>query len=117
MDKETKSSRSRSHRSHNEKRRETRSIDRHHHHSPKNLFRKACNSSSPTPIKKHKRRTGVDKIQGEMNKINPPTFNDEHKKDEHAETWLLGMRKYFQLHNYYAQAQGRIVIYQLKGNT
>jgi hypothetical protein len=28
-----------------------------------------------------------------MNKIKPPTFDGEHKKDEDAETWLLGMRK------------------------
>jgi hypothetical protein len=34
MDKETESSKSRSHRSH-DKRRETRSVDRHHHHSPR----------------------------------------------------------------------------------
>jgi hypothetical protein len=50
-----------------------------------------------------------------MNKIKPPTFNGEHKKDEYAETWLLGMRKYFQLHNYSSHAEGRISIYQLKG--
>jgi hypothetical protein len=50
-----------------------------------------------------------------MNKIKPPTFDGEHKKDEYAETWLLGMRKYFQLHNYYSHAEGRISIYQLKG--
>jgi hypothetical protein len=30
-----------------------------------------------------------------MNKIKPPTFDGEHKKDEGVETWLLGMRKYF----------------------
>jgi hypothetical protein len=50
-----------------------------------------------------------------MNKIKPPTFDGEHKKDENEETWLLGMRKYFQLHNYSSDAEGRISIYQLKG--
>jgi hypothetical protein len=30
-----------------------------------------------------------------MNKIEPPTFDGEHKKDEDAETWFLGLRKYF----------------------
>ena len=35
MDKDIESSRSRSRRSHDEKRREIRSVDRHHHHSPK----------------------------------------------------------------------------------
>jgi hypothetical protein len=51
-----------------------------------------------------------------MNKIKPPTFDGEHKKDEETNTWLLGMRKYFQLHNYYAEVEWRIGIYQLKGN-
>jgi hypothetical protein len=50
-----------------------------------------------------------------MNKIKPPTFDGEHKKDEDAETWLLGMKKYFQLNNYSSHAEGRIAIYQLKG--
>jgi hypothetical protein len=56
----------------------------------------------------------VYELHGEMNKIKPPTFDGEHKKDEGAETWLLGNKKYFQLHNYSAQVEGRIVIYQLK---
>jgi N-glycosylase/DNA lyase len=56
----------------------------------------------------------VDELQGEMNKIKPPTFDGEHKKDEDVETWMLDMRKYFQLHNYFVQAEGRISIYQLK---
>jgi hypothetical protein len=41
----------------------------------------------------------VDELQGEVNKIKPPTFDGEHKKDEDDETWLLGMKKYFQLYN------------------
>jgi hypothetical protein len=35
----------------------------------------------------------MDELKGEMNKIKPPTFDGEHKKEEDAETWLLGMRK------------------------
>ena len=50
-----------------------------------------------------------------MNKIKPPTFDGEKKKDEYAKTWFLGMRKYFQFHNYSSHAEGRIAIYQLKG--
>jgi hypothetical protein len=56
----------------------------------------------------------VDELKGEMNKIKPPTFDEEHKKDEDVETWLLGMMKYFQLQNYSSHAEGRISIYQLK---
>jgi uncharacterized protein YoxC len=55
---------SRSRRSHDE-RRETRGVDRKHHHSPKHSFRKVCSTnSSPSPNKKHKRRTGVDELRG-----------------------------------------------------
>jgi hypothetical protein len=50
-----------------------------------------------------------------MNKIKPPTFDGEHKKYEDVEAWLLGMRKYFQIQNYSPRAEGRIVIYHLKG--
>jgi hypothetical protein len=30
-----------------------------------------------------------------MNKIKPPTFDGENKKDKYGETWFLDMRKYF----------------------
>jgi hypothetical protein len=113
LDKESGSSKYGSHRPSDDKRRAI-SVSRHHHHSPRHSNKRAHNSSSPSPVRKHK-RSGVDELRGEMNKIKPPTFDGEHKKDEDAETWLLGMRKYFQLHNYSSHAEGRIYIYQLKG--
>jgi hypothetical protein len=86
MDKETDSSKSRSRRSHDENIRETRSVERNQHHSPKNSFRKVQSRSSSSHVVNHKRRIGMDKIHGEMNKIKPPTFDGEHKKDEYANT-------------------------------
>ena len=56
----------------------------------------------------------MDELKGEINKIKPPTFDGEHQKDEEVETWLLGMRKYFQLHNYSSHAEGRIAIYLIQ---
>jgi hypothetical protein len=97
-----------------ERRRRSRSGSRHHRRSPNHSSREAHSSSSPSPTRKH-RRSGVDELKGEMNKIKPPMFDGEHKKEEDAKTWLLGMRKYFQLQNYFAHAEGRIVMYQLKG--
>jgi hypothetical protein len=97
-----------------EKKGRSRTGSRHHHHSQKHSHRRSHNSSSPSPVRKHK-RSGVDELKGEMNKIKPPTFDGEHKKDEDVKTWLLRMRKYFQLHNYSSHAEGRISIYQLKG--
>jgi hypothetical protein len=61
------------------------SVIRHHHHSPRHSNKRAHNISSPSPIRNHK-RSRVDELQGEMNKIKPPTFDGEHKKDEDAET-------------------------------
>jgi hypothetical protein len=108
MYKDTKTSRSRSHRYHDEKRREERNDSKH-------SLRKERSSSNPSPVRNHNRRTRVDELQDEMNNIKPPTFDGDEKRDRDADTWLLGMRKYFQLHNYSAQVEGRITIYQLKG--
>ena len=97
-----------------ERKRRSRSGRRHHLHSPNHSGKEAHSSSSLSPTRKH-RRSGVDELKGEMNKIKPPTFDGEHTKEEDAETWLLGMRKYFQLQNYSSHAEGRIAMYQLKG--
>jgi hypothetical protein len=97
-----------------ERRRRSRSSRRHHCHSPKNSSKETHSSSSSSPTRKH-RKFGKDELKGEMNKIKPPTFDGEHKKEEDAETWLLGMKKYFQLQNYSTHAEGRIVMYHLKG--
>jgi hypothetical protein len=102
-----------SYRSPDEERREI-SSRRHHQHSQRHSKRRSHNSSSPFPTRNHK-RSEVDELKGEMNKIKPPAFDGGHQKDEYVETWLLGMRKYFQLHNYSSRAKGRIAIYQLKG--
>jgi hypothetical protein len=92
----------------------SRSIGKHHHHSQGPSKRRAHSSSIPYPTRKNM-RYGVDDLKGEMNKIKPPMFYGEHKKEEDVETWYLGMRKYFQLHNYSSHAEGRIAMYQLKG--
>jgi hypothetical protein len=83
MGKETDSRKSMSHRSHDERIRK-RSVGRHHHHSPRHSTRRVHNSSSPSLVRKHNRRLGIDELHGEMNKIKPPTFDGEHKKYEDA---------------------------------
>jgi hypothetical protein len=75
-----------------ERKRRSRSVSRHHRHSPKHSSREAHSSSSPSLTRKHK-RSGMDELKGEMNKIKPPMFDGEHKKEEDAKTWLFGMRK------------------------
>jgi uncharacterized protein with NRDE domain len=51
-----------------------------------------------------------------MRKIKPPYIDGENKKGKYAKAWLLGMRKYLQLHNYSSNAKARIVSYHLQGN-
>jgi hypothetical protein len=41
------------------------------------------------------------------------TFDGEIKKGEEVETWLLGMRKYFQVHNYSKNTKVKITIFDL----
>jgi hypothetical protein len=114
-DKESDSSKTGSHGTHKKKGR-SRSVSRHHLHCPKHSNKRAHSSSSPYPTRKN-RRSGVDELEGEMNKIKTPTFDGEHQKEEDVETWFLGMRKYFQLHNYSSHAEGRIAMYQMKRKT
>jgi hypothetical protein len=93
----------------------SRSGSRHLSRSQRHSDRKTYSSSSPSPTRKH-RKYGKEELKGEMNKIKPPTF-DRENKEEDVETWFLGMKKYFQLQNYSAHAEGRIAMYQLKGKT
>jgi hypothetical protein len=92
----------------------SRSGSQHHSRSQIRSGSKTHSSSSPSPTRKHQ-KSGREELKGEMNKIKPPTFDGEQNKEEDAETWLLGMKKYFQLQNYSSHAEGRISMYQLKG--
>ena len=85
----------------------------HYRLSPKHSSKETHSSSSSSPTRKH-RKFGKDELKGGMNKIKPPTFDGEHKKEEDVETWLLGKRKLFQLQNYSYHVEGRISMYQLK---
>ena len=54
-----------------------------------------------------------EEIYGEFKKNKPPTFNGEIEKGEEAESWLSGMKKYFQIYNYSNQLKARMAIYNL----
>jgi hypothetical protein len=80
MDKNSYSRKTKEHKS-RDIRSESRSDNRQHHHLPKNSTRRVRSISSSSPIMKHKKKYGVDELQGEMSKIKPPTFDGEHNKD------------------------------------
>jgi hypothetical protein len=81
LDKERDSRKPGSHKT--SKGRRSRSVGRRHHHSQDRSKRRAHSSSSPSPTIKN-RRSGVDELKGEINKIKPPTFDGEHQKEEDA---------------------------------
>ena len=60
LDKESGSSKSGSHKSHDEKRK-SRSFRRHHHHSSRHSNKRSHKISSPSLVRKHK-RSGVDEL-------------------------------------------------------
>jgi hypothetical protein len=51
----------------------------------------------------------------EFKKSKPPTFDGEIKKGEEAKAWILGMKKYFRVHNYSKNLKSRIAIFNLNG--
>ena len=54
------------------------------------------------------------KLQGELQKIKPPSF-DGQKFREDVEVWILVMKKYLQLHDYSNNLEARIAIYNIQG--
>ena len=74
--------------------------------SSSEVFGDQCNFHSTSDsnednhyTRKRKYKT-YEEISGEFKKIKPPTFNGETEKGEEAESWLSGMKKYFQIYNY-----------------
>ena len=69
-------------------------------------------------MQRQKRRHEVDDLQGKLRKIKPLNFDGDHtSKEEDVEEWLLGMRKYFQLHNYSSNVEAIIATYYVQGKT
>ena len=55
----------------------------------------------------------MNNSRDEFKKARPPTFNGETKNGQEAEAWLLGMRKYFQFHDYSGNMKARVAIFNL----
>lgn len=50
----------------------------------------------------------------ESKKSKPPTFDTYLKKMEDAKAWYLGMKNFFELHDYTKNMKAKIVIFSLK---
>jgi len=77
----------------------------------KEKYNYSSESSDNSP--KRKKNKPYEEISGEFKKIRPPTFNGEIEKGEEAESWLLGMKNYFQIYNYSDELKERMAIYNL----
>ena len=54
-----------------------------------------------------------DCSRDEFKKDKPPTFDGEVKNSQEAESWLLGMRNYFQVQDYSRNMKARVAIFNL----
>ena len=93
----------------------------HRNHSPPYstrmcyAYEDTISSPEVSPVRHQRRRHELDSLQGELRKIRPPSFDGEREREDDVEAWLLGLRRYFQLHNYSSNLEAKIVIYHLHG--
>ena len=76
---------------------------------------RSTSSSSSSSHKNERKRHYQNHSHDEFKKARPPTFNGEIKNGQEAEAWLLGMRKYFQVQDYYGNMKARVAIFNLIG--
>jgi len=66
-----------------------------------------------SPIKHQIRKQEVDILQGEMSNVKTPSFDREREREDDAKAWFLGLKRFFQLHNYFSNLESRISTYHL----
>jgi hypothetical protein len=50
-----------------------------------------------------------------LKKAKPPSFDGEIKKGEEAKAWLLGLKKYFRVHDFSENLKARVATFNLNG--
>jgi hypothetical protein len=81
--------------------------------SSKGSSSRKTSSHSQGKGKKRKHPNGHDPEEFEKSK--PPFFDGEIKKGEEVEVWLLGLKKYFRVHDYFENLKARISMFNLNG--
>jgi hypothetical protein len=66
-------------------------------------------------VRHQRRRHELDNLQGELRKINPPSFDGEKEMEDDDEACILGIGRYFQLNNYSSNLEEMISTYHLHG--
>jgi hypothetical protein len=65
--------------------------------------------------KQKKKKTSKGHKFEEFRKAKPPSFDDEINKGEEAEAWLLGLKKYFRVHDFLENLKARVATFNLNG--
>ena len=68
-------------------------------------------SESSDSSQKKKKYKPYEEILNEFKNIKPPMFNGEIEKGKEAEACLSGMKKYFQIYNYFDELKEKMAIY------
>jgi hypothetical protein len=71
--------------------------------------------SSYSRRKQKKQKTSKSHKFEEFRKAEPPSFDGEIKKGEEAEAWLLGLKKYFRVHDFSDNLKARVATFNLNG--
>jgi hypothetical protein len=72
--------------------------------------------TSSYPRRKQKKQKASKGLKfKEFKKAKPPSFDDEIKKGEEAEAWLLGLKKYFRVHDFSENMKARVATFNLNG--
>jgi hypothetical protein len=72
-------------------------------------------TSSYSRRKQKKQKTSKSHKFEEFRKAKPPSFDGEIKKGEEAEAWLLGLKKYFRVHDFSENLKARVATFNLNG--
>jgi hypothetical protein len=72
-------------------------------------------TSSYSQKKQKKQKTSKSHKFEEFKKAKPPSFDGEIKKGEEAEAWLLGLKKYFRVHDFSENLKARVATFNLNG--
>jgi hypothetical protein len=70
-------------------------------------------TSSYSRRKQKKQKTSKSHKFEEFMKAKPPSFDGEIKKGEEAEAWLLGLKKYFRVHDFSENLKARVATFNL----
>ena len=82
---------------------------------PISVRSKICDITDISLSPCRKKQRNDKNLQGEFRKIKSPTYEGEVNTWEKVEEGILGMSKYFRVHNYSSEMKAHLAIYNLNG--